>query len=243
MSIYFSNFPKVNYFFGEEGLSNRVENIGIFSDVIDQIKDASTSYQDYYILPDERPDQVSFKLYGSINYYWTFWLMNNHIREQGWPLSNKKIYEYAIDNYTEKILDTKTVLTDKYAIGESVEGLTNFATGTVVHRNLDLGQIWVKSTNNKSFQAGEIVRTTTTVIDELLTVRATSDRLNAVHHYENAAGEYVDIDPNADRPAIFTEKTWLDELTRQNDNLKQIKTIKKEIIGEVVKSFNSAIRS
>ena len=54
---------------------------------------------------------------------------------------------------------------------------------------------------------------------------------------------YVDIDPNADRPAIFTEKTWLDELTRQNDNLKQIKTIKKEIIGEVVKSFNSAIRS
>ena len=80
-------------------------------------------------------------------------------------------------------------------------------------------------------------------IDELLTVRATSDRLNAVHHYENAAGEYVDIDPNVDRPAIFTEKTWLDELTRQNDNLKQIKTIKKEIIGEVVKSFNSAIRS
>ena len=95
MSIYFSNFQNVIQWFGEEGLSNRVENIGIFSDVIDQIKDASTSYQDYYILPDERPDQVSFKLYGSINYYWTFWLMNNHIREQGWPLSNKKIYEYT----------------------------------------------------------------------------------------------------------------------------------------------------
>mgnify|MGYP003115594589 CR=1 FL=1 len=42
---------------------------------------------------------------------------------------------------------------------------------------------------------------------------------------------------------MTSEKTWLDELTRQNDNLKQIKTIKKEIIGEVVKSFNSAIRS
>ena len=64
-----------------------------------------------------------------------------------------------------------------------------------------------------------------------------------MHHYENASGEYVDIDPNVDRPAIFTEKTWLDELTRQNDNLKQIKIIKKDIIGEVVKSFNAAIRS
>ena len=50
--------------------------------------------------------------------------MNNHIREQGWPLSNAKIYQYAVDNYTEKVLDTKTVLTDKYAIGSSVEGLT-----------------------------------------------------------------------------------------------------------------------
>ena len=240
---YFQKYPGVNYFFGDEGLSNKVENFAIFSDVIDQIKDAATSYRDYYILPEERADQVSFQLYGTPDYYWTFYLMNNHIREQGWPLSNDKIYQYAVDNYTEKVLDTKTVLTDKYAIGESVEGLTNFATGTVVHRNLDLGQVWIKSTNNRSFQAGEIVRTTTTVVDELLTVRATSDRLNAVHHYENSDGEYVDIDPNVDRPAIFTEKTWLDELTRQNDNLKQIKVIRPDLIGEIVKSFNSAIRT
>tara|TARA_Y100000114_G_scaffold148807_1_gene162289 strand:- start:269 stop:997 length:729 start_codon:yes stop_codon:yes gene_type:complete len=240
---YFQKYPGVDYFFGDEGLSNKVENFAIFSDVIDQIKDAATSYRDYYILPEERADQVSFQLYGTPDYYWTFYLMNNHIREQGWPLSNDKIYQYAIDNYTEKVLDTKTVLTDKYAIGESVEGLSNFATGTVVHRNLDLGQVWIKSTNNRSFQAGEIVRTTTTVVDELLTVRATSDRLNAVHHYENSDGEYVDIDPNVDRPAIFTEKTWLDELTRQNDNLKQIKVIRPDLIGEIVKSFNSAIRT
>lgn len=240
---YFQKYPGVDYFFGDEGLSNKVENFAIFSDVIDQIKDAATFYRDYYILPEERADQVSFQLYGTPDYYWTFYLMNNHIREQGWPLSNDKIYQYAIDNYTEKVLDTKTVLTDKYAIGESVEGLSNFATGTVVHRNLDLGQVWIKSTNNRSFQTGEIVRTTTTVVDELLTVRATSDRLNAVHHYENSDGEYVDIDPNVDRPAIFTEKTWLDELTRQNDNLKQIKVIRPDLIGEIVKSFNSAIRT
>ena len=248
MSAYFSNFPKVDYFFGEEGLSNRVENIGIFSDVIDQIKDASTAYQDYYILPDERPDQVSFKLYGSINYYWTFWLMNNHIREQGWPLSNAKIYEFAVDNYTEKVLDTQTVLTDKYAIGESVEGLTTFATGTIVHRNLDLGQIWVKSTNNKSFQNNEIVRTTTSIVDEILQIRATSDRLNAVHHYENADGEYEFLTPNAEGGVdLTTGSGWIpvtiwDTYIRKNDALRTIRVLTPTVAAQVQVEFNKLLR-
>ena len=241
MSNYFSKYPAIDYFFGDEGLSNKVENIAIFSDVIAQIRDATTSYQDYYILPDERPDQVSYKIYGTTDFHWTFYLMNNHLRERGWPLSNKKLYQYAVDNYTERVIDTQTVLTDKYAIGNEVESLTNFSTGNVVHRNLDLGQIWITGGNEKDFTNGEVVRTTTTIVDEILIIRATSKRLNAIHHYENSDGEYVDIDPTAPRPAIFTEKTWLDELTRQNDELKQIKVIRPGIIGEVVRSFSSAL--
>ena len=143
MSSYFKKYPAVDYFFGNEGLSNKVENIAVFSDVIDQIRDATTSYHDYYILPNERPDQVSFKIYGTTDFHWTFYLMNNHLRERGWPLSNEKLYQYAVDNYTERVIDTQTVLTDKYAIGNEVESLTNFATGDVVHRNLDLGQVWI----------------------------------------------------------------------------------------------------
>ena len=73
MSSYFKKYPAVDYFFGNEGLSNKVENIAVFSDVIDQIRDATTSYHDYYILPNERPDQVSFKIY---RVFWRWkWLL------------------------------------------------------------------------------------------------------------------------------------------------------------------------
>ena len=167
--------------------------------------------------------------------------MNNHLRERGWPLSNEKLYQYAVDNYTERVIDTQAVLTDKYAIGNQVESLTNFATGNVAHRNLDLGQVWITGGNGVDFTTGEVVRTTTTIVDEIVVIRAATKRLNAVHHYENADGEYVDIDPTVARPAIYTEKTWLDELTRQNDELKQIKVIRPGIIGEVVRSFSSAL--
>ena len=43
MSNYFSKYPAIDYFFGDEGLSNKVENIAVFSDVIAQIRDATTS--------------------------------------------------------------------------------------------------------------------------------------------------------------------------------------------------------
>ena len=239
---YFRNFPKTSYFFGTEGEANIVENIAIYADVIDQIRDTATTYQKYNILPDERPDQVSMKLYDTPNYYWTFFLMNDHLREQGWPLSNSKLFEFATKTYDERVLETKTPLSDKFAIGNEVEGLSSFATGTIVHRNLDLGQVWIESGNGRSFVSNEPVRTTTTLVDELITLIGTSKRINSAHHYENSDGEYVDIDPHVDRPSIYTEKTWYDELTRQNDALKSIIVIRNNLIGEIVKSFQKAVR-
>ena len=239
---YFKNFPIISYFFGTEGEANLIQNFAVYADVIDQIRNTTTAYTKYNILPDERPDQVSYKLYGTTDYYWTFFLMNDHLREQGWPLSNFKLFEFATKKYNERVLETKTILSDKFAIGNDVEGLSSFATGTIVHRNLDLGQVWVTSGNERSFVAGEPVRTTTTEVDEIITLIGTSKRINAGHHYENSTGDHVDIDPNVDRPSIYTEKTWYDELTKQNDNLKSIIVIKDELIADISKSFKEAVR-
>ena len=238
---YFKNFPLTEYYYGDEGESNIVEDISVYADVIDQIRNSSTAYESYHVLPGERPDQVSTKLYGTSNYYWTFFLMNNHLREQGWPLSNQKLYDWAVKNYNERVIETKEVLTDKFAIGNTVEGLNTFGSGNITHRDINLGQIWITGGNGVSFTNGEIVRTTSTTPDQLLTVLSTATRYNAAHHYENADGEYVDIDPNVVRPSSYTEKTWLDELTRQNDTLKSISVIRSDIIGEVSKSFKQAV--
>ena len=71
---YFKYFPKVPYKFGNETSQDTFENISVYADIIDQIKNDVAAYEEYYILPGERPDQVSLKLYDTPNYHWTFFL-------------------------------------------------------------------------------------------------------------------------------------------------------------------------
>ena len=127
MSDYFKEFPVVDYNFGDELTSNEFENISIYADVIDQVRNFTSAYVDYYILPNERPDQLSQKLYGSTDYYWTFFLMNDKLREQGWPLSNAKIYDWAVKNYNERVITTQDVLTDKFDVGKTIKGNSSSA--------------------------------------------------------------------------------------------------------------------
>ena len=62
---YFRDFPRVLYTFGNEETADAFENIALYADTIDQVRDAVGLYEDYYIQNGERPDQVSFKLYES----------------------------------------------------------------------------------------------------------------------------------------------------------------------------------
>ena len=90
MPNYFRYLPKEFYLFGNEPTPDVFPNLALYADVVDQIKDSVTLYEDITIQDNERPDQTSFRLYGTPDFYWTFFLMNNKLREQGWPLSNAK---------------------------------------------------------------------------------------------------------------------------------------------------------
>ena len=87
MSTYFKNFPLTDYNFGLNIPSVRFQNLSAYVDVIDQIKDNLSFYTYHNIQEGDRPDQVSQQLYGSTDFYWTFFLLNSTLREQGWPLS------------------------------------------------------------------------------------------------------------------------------------------------------------
>ena len=47
MANYFEYFPKVFYNFGNEKTSDVFQNITVYADIIDQIKDAKSLYTDY----------------------------------------------------------------------------------------------------------------------------------------------------------------------------------------------------
>ena len=246
---YFNKFPRFFYVFGDQEAQGTgkvstelVQDISTYSDILDRISDNIAFHTFYDIQEGNRPDQCSYDLYGSPIYHWTFFLLNEHLRKQGWPVTNEEIIKRAKTDFPHFTYTTKDSLTNTHKVGETVVGANTGSRGTVLRRNLDLGQVTVDS--QSAFSVGEAVSnvsaaiTTTTVT----TSGAAQEHLSA-HHYENADGEIVDIDPAVGPGALLTEVTHLDRYIKENDNLKQIKVVKPDLINQVVSLFKQAINS
>ena len=94
--MYFSNTTLKNYRFGNNEQPVGFQDLTSYVGVVDRLKDNLHFYEQYYILDGDRPDQLSFKLYGESDHYWMFYLLNDHIRERGWPLSENRLVEKEI---------------------------------------------------------------------------------------------------------------------------------------------------
>ena len=237
---YFKPFPLIEYKFGTDMDQDLIQNIALYSDVIDQTRNSTTTYEDYYIIADTRPDQVSFEIYDTPEYHWTFFLMNNKLRERGWPLSNNKMFEKAKALYPHRVLTTTTRIHNTFKIGQTVTGLTSGATGVVMHRVLDIGHIYLKNVTG-TFAQSENITSVVSGVTETAVITASEVQYNAAHHYENADGEVVDIDPTVGPGALLTEVTWLDRLSKQNEELRQIRIIKPELVEVIVESYKESV--
>jgi len=95
MPKFFSKYPKINYDLELDGSTYELTNISravILN--IDKSLDDLLAYTYYNILDGDRPDIISYKLYGTIDYYWTFFILNNSLREgllAAWPLSENNL--------------------------------------------------------------------------------------------------------------------------------------------------------
>ena len=240
---HFRKYPRTLYTFGNEVTQNGIQDISIYSDMIDQVRNAIGVYKDYYIQSGERADQVSQTLYDTPEFHWTFMLMNPKLRECGWPLSDREIYKKAQQDYYHTVVTTKSRLGDKMAVGQTITGLTSGATGSIGYRIIDNGQIWFDDTTG-TFLAGETATSTNANgVLESIVIGSVEDQYNAAHHYENADGSWADFDPEVGPGSSLTEITFLENLKRANDELKNIRVIRPSQIGSVVESFYEAISS
>lgn len=113
MSNYFRDFPKVDYRFGDNELPVKFQHIGTYVDILDQVKQYNVFYETYSIQNGERPDALSYKLYGSSNYYWTFYLLNHNLRDHGWPLRDAEVWPMAQKYYPNMCFTTTAVTQEK----------------------------------------------------------------------------------------------------------------------------------
>ena len=226
------------YRFGNE--ANRVpfQNLTSYVDLIDDIKDEVSLYETYYVRDGDRPDQLSLKFYNTTDFYWTFFLMNDHVRVQGWPLSNYQLEKKVKEDFPNTIFTTRNNLTGIFKVGETLTGNTSGASGSIIRRHLDLGQIVIKG--DISFSSGE---TMTSSGGQSVTSTGFVREFNAVHHYEDANKKYIDIDPYSAIPSSVTAITNFERYIADNIKLKEIKVIKPSKINQISDNFRKLLSS
>ena len=242
---YFKNFEFAEYRFGNNTDIDLAQNLTQYVDLIDQIKNNISFTEKYNILSGDRPDVVSFKLYGTMNYYWTFYLMNDHLKLSGWPLNNDEILDQVKSKYPNRVLTTTSEIGALFPVGQVIEGQSSSAIGEIVKRNLDLGQLFVKLTQGTKFTAGETISYVDTSATgsptRTLSITGETEQYNAVHHYEDNEVQ-VDIDPFSGPGVSLTPITYRDRLESRNDALKEIVVIRPDQITTIVSEFQRFVK-
>ena len=142
--MYFKEFPLVYYNFGSNEPVSLFQNISAYVDLVDQIADQINYYETYSIKDNERPDSLSYILYGDSQYYWTFYLLNEKLRVSGWPLTFQEFEKYIVTAYPHHTVTTqKDISTTLFKPGQIVTGSDTGVQGKILEVNLELGQIVV----------------------------------------------------------------------------------------------------
>lgn len=255
---YFKNFRKTGYTFGDahENIGAAVRQIELvrdltqYVDVVDQVREGIHFYEPYNIIDGERPDQVSQFLYDTPIYHWTFAMMNDSIREHGWPLTLNQMDQKLATDFPHQYIYVRADLSNVFLQNEFVTGAISGTRGKIIKRDLDHGIMVVdtfaykNAGRSSTFRQGEAITCTgqsgnTTT----LTIQGTGNEFLATHHFEDGDGNQVDIDPTSAPPAIYNEVTITDRYHRINNSLKQIKVIKPSNIIQVASAYKRALTS
>lgn len=248
---YFKDFGDVTYSFGNNELPTLTPDISKYVDVIDQVKD-DISFLTYYTIREGfRADQVSLQLYGTTLYYWTFYLLNDNLRQQGWPLTNVEFQRYMKKIFPNTVLNTRQNISTKFKVGQIVTGNTSGASGKIIKRNLMLGQVVIEGTVGFT-SSGETVTSVNSdgVTESLVTFSAVAERLAASYYTDTTGVVDLSVDsagggtpgdllpPGAGVNEITNEQAYFNV----NESLRQIRVIRPSLITTLIGSYKKALR-
>ena len=109
---FFKNFPTRQFNLNSTNEVVNVKDIFRHVDVDDLAIDPFSTYTYYEIQLGDRPDVVSQKLYGTTDFYWTFFILNDYLKEGigAWPKSQQELTRYITEEF------------DKYSVMQFLPG-------------------------------------------------------------------------------------------------------------------------
>lgn len=242
MSTYFTHFPKVDYDIRGTGITESVTNITSYVN-IDSKKLDDVSFYSYYIVPDSwRPDNVSYDLYGSDKYYWTFFVVNPHLKNYyyDWPQKQSRLLDHTKGIYEGLGAVGDQDVWGKFSINEVVEGSISGATGTVIgiYPTMEWVQILPTPDQSTQFQeSGEGILGSDN--QGFFTATSIKSAALAPHHFIDNSTE--DITPK--RTAGVTPVSNYEVEVENNLSKSKIRVIKPEKIREISKEWIQEIKN
>lgn len=234
MSYYFQGFPTIQYNLEDE--SHTIEVVDIFRTVKPKqsLKDDILLYNKYTIQDGERPDHVSQKLYGTPDYYWTFFMVNENLTNlfTDWPLPRKEVQDYVSIKYPGYVLKTNDDITLKFKKDELVQGLLSGTKAKLISKDANTNTLRIIDEDGE-FSSGEIIQGLTS--GHTCTITMQTEFYNATKYYIDSDGNvvskfYVGINP-------ATPVTYLEDELQKNDEKSEITVIRPKYITRVSEEF------
>ena len=276
---YFDYFPKrTNYPVSlvNENNTDQVDLYVSFPDfyrqvalIYPKITDGTYFYARQIILDGERPEHFSQRVYGTTNYYWTFFIINDKLRlgeSLQWPLSDQSLRrkietDYsgaAIVSYKARFVKginpsltfvKENYIYNKFQFGERVRGQISGVEGTISNIRPEFGQIFVKNvtpTEESLFREGESIIGLTS--GETIICNQSTRAQDAVYKYiDPETGRDID-----NRNFIITDETltssgigsisFANYIQYQNESMRNIRILKSSSIRSFVDNFRSLLR-
>ena len=200
---FFKQFPKIEYDFNSTGVKQNM--VDLFRSVrpLPSFLDNYSAYTFYEIKNGERPDIVSERIYGSSQYYWTFFVINDFLHDgyRAWPMSKEDLFDYIAKEYEGYVIETNPVITrdtdqlitdhrnslaGRFTLGETITGATSGATGTLTSKITDLSQLIVQNVTG-AFIGDQTPGLNTT---ELVVGGTSEDSVSTYNVYKYAEAPY-----------------------------------------------------
>lgn len=232
MSVYFQEFPTMQYDLYNDG--HTMELVDIFRTVRPKanIKDDLLLYNKYTIQDGERPDHLSQKLYGSPDYFWTFFMVNENLVNihTDWPLSRKEYEDMLPLKYSGYVLIAEDHISTKFVKNETIQGLTSGATAVITQKDANTNTIKIENVVGQ-FRSNETILGLTS--GDNTVIQGQTEFYNATRHYVNSSSG--DITHKGDAFAI--EVTYAEYEKELNDNKAEIRVIRPQYITRVAQEF------
>lgn len=144
----FTLYPKINYDVNSFDTVRAIDIQASFK-IRDYIKNyRGIAYQPYAIQDGERPDNVSFKLYGNSRYDWLILLVNDmYSIYDDWPKSSHELERYIIAKYGS-ISNASSTIKYYYDADRNIIDLTTYNSLSAANRTSESVLAWEQRMND-----------------------------------------------------------------------------------------------